>query len=72
MNATSENDPYRKSVSEASISPFEPKRTLCESKIVKLTATLTPSLRLDHKVSCWYGYAPFQPVGKEFKNHLGI
>jgi hypothetical protein len=51
---------------------FGQRRTLCESKIAELMATLTPSLRLDHKVSFWYGYAPFQSVGNKFKNDLRI
>lgn len=42
------------------------------SKIAELGTTLAPSLRLDHKVSCWHGYAPFQSVGNKFKNDLRI
>ena len=49
-----------------------PKRTLCDPKIAELRATLTPSLRLDHKISCWYGYAPFQSVRNKFKSDLRI
>jgi hypothetical protein len=37
---------------------------------VRLRATFIPSF--DHKVSCWYGYAPFQSVGSKFKNDLRI
>jgi hypothetical protein len=37
-----------------------------------LMASLTPSLRLDHKVGCWNGYAPFQTVRGKFKGDLRI
>ena len=42
------------------------------SKITELRASLTPGLRLDHKISCWYGYAPFQSVLSKFKSDLRI
>jgi hypothetical protein len=45
----------------------------CDSKIAKLRASLTPSLRLDHnKISCWYRYGPFQPMRNKFKRDLRI
>src|SRR5450755_471473 len=50
----------------------DPKRTPCDSKITKLRASLSTSLRLDHKISCWYGYAPFQSVRNKFKGDLRI
>ena len=50
----------------------DPKRTPCDSKITELRASLSTSLRLDHKISCWYGYAPFQSARNKFKRDLRI
>lgn len=44
----------------------------CDSKIAKLSAGPIPGLRLDHKIACGYGYAPFQSVGSKFEDDLRI
>ncbi len=40
--------------------------------VAKLRASPISGLRLDHKISCRYGYAPFQSVDCKFKNDLRI
>ena len=50
----------------------EPRSGRRDLNIAELRAALTPSLRLDHEVICWYGYAPFQSVVNKFKNDLPI
>src|ERR1700733_10995041 len=66
--------PCQSLVGGAGAPPNDPiSRRCCDSKIAKLRASLTQSLRLDHnKISCRYGYAPFQSVGSKFKSNLRI